>query len=201
MKKVRALTHRERRLLQALAQGSTYAEAARYAGYSEKHLKQSGFQAFQVIKAKMPQILDRKGLTDDAVIDKYLLPALEAKETVFAKIRGKICDKREVIAWGPRLAALELLFKLKCSNAEGQKDSSPTVEVLPDEYIKAINRAIGVTGEFIPLDNRPEHMKKPSAGSGTSGVVALLPEPGSGSREDNGSKGDLDTEDQLPILP
>ncbi|MGB7282031.1 MAG: hypothetical protein WBE13_07215 [Candidatus Acidiferrum sp.] len=150
------LTQRERLLLGALANGATYAEAARHAGYSAKHLRQSGFQAFQILKMKMPELLEKKGLSDDATIDKYLRPALEAKETVFAKYEGKITDKRDVVAWGPRLSALDILFRLKGSYAEDNKqrgigDSLPFAQ-LTDGFIRAINTALGMHGTLVPLN-------------------------------------------------
>ncbi len=152
----KSLTQRERLLLGALANGATYAEAARQAGYTAKHLRQSGFQAFQLVREKMPEILERKGLTDDVVIDKYLRPALEAKETVFAKYEGKICDKRDVVAWGPRLSALDIFFRLKGSYAEDNKqrgigDGIPLVQ-LTDGFVRAINTALGVRGVLVPLN-------------------------------------------------
>lgn len=104
-------------LLKSLATGATFAEAALAAGYEAKHAKQAGFQAFQSVKRKMPQMLEDKGLTDGAIIDKYLLPALEAMETEFAKFEGRISDRVDVISWGPRLQALDMLFKLKGSYA------------------------------------------------------------------------------------
>lgn len=116
--KNKPLTRREAKFLKAIVKGDSLADAALYAGYSEKYLRQSGFQAMQRIQEKMPQILDRKGLTDEAVIDKYLRPALEANETEFAKFNGKIMDEREVVAWTPRLNALDMLFKLKGSYAK-----------------------------------------------------------------------------------
>jgi hypothetical protein len=117
MPKGKRLNQRERLLLKALAKGATFAEAALSAGYQAKHAKQAGFQAFQGVKRKMPQMLEDKGLTDGSIIDKYLLPALEAMETEFAKFEGRITDQKDVVSWGPRLQALDMLFKLKGSYA------------------------------------------------------------------------------------
>lgn len=50
-------------------------------------------------------------------IEMYLKPALEATETIYAQKNGKFRDKREVIAWGPRLTALKELFLLHGSYA------------------------------------------------------------------------------------
>jgi len=116
------LSHREKLLLKALAGGATYAEAAALAGYSTKNARQSSFQALQAIKRTFPEALNAYGLTDDVAIEKYLKPALEAEETEFAKFEGKITDRVNVIAWGPRLQALDMLFNLKGSYAPKASD-------------------------------------------------------------------------------
>jgi phage terminase small subunit len=141
------LTQRERLLLKALATGATYAEAAKAAGYSERTLRQSGFQAVQRIKAKLPDILDAKGLTDELIVDKYLRPGLEAMETEFGKFNGKITDSIDVIAWGPRLTALDMLFRLKGSYA-------------PKEITGAGGESIRVLVEHIGTGNPPSAQTK-----------------------------------------
>jgi hypothetical protein len=90
-------------------------EATIAAGYSDQNPRQSGFQALEQIRKKMLELLDKHGLTDDSLIDKYLRPALEAKETKFAQFEGKFTDKRNVVAWGPRLTALDMALNLKGS--------------------------------------------------------------------------------------
>jgi hypothetical protein len=57
--------------------------------------------------------MDDAGLTDTALVEKYLKPALNAMETEFAKFQGTITDSRDVIAWGTRLQALELAAKMR----------------------------------------------------------------------------------------
>lgn len=136
------LTIREGLLLKELARGATLAEAAKKAGYSPNNLKQSGFQALQRVKEKMPEVLERKGLTDDSIVDKYLLPALEAQETEFAKFEGKITDSIDVIAWGPRLQALDMLFNLKGSYAPKDGLPPPTLSVQIVNLIERPNRNI-----------------------------------------------------------
>jgi phage terminase small subunit len=110
---VKRLTIREAKFFKELASGKTLGDAAIAAGYSPKHARQSGFQALEVIKSKMPDIMEKKGLTGEALIDKYLLPALSAEETEFAKFEGKITDQQNVVAWGPRLTALDMAFNLR----------------------------------------------------------------------------------------
>ncbi len=113
MTKYKKLTHRERALLVHLSKGMTLTDAAVAAGYTSKAPGQAGHQAFEIIKSKAPEILEKYGLTDDVLIEKYLKPGLEAQETVFAKFEGKITDSRDVIAWGPRRDFLDMAFNLK----------------------------------------------------------------------------------------
>jgi len=107
------LTPRQKKLAENLLKGKSRKEAAIRAGYSAKNPRQSAHQALEAIRLKMPQLMDKVGLTDTKLLTKYLQPALEAKETEFAKFEGKITDSVDVIAWGPRLTALDIAFKLK----------------------------------------------------------------------------------------
>jgi hypothetical protein len=74
--------------------GATITEAARKAGYSEKNLAQSGHQALKAIRLRMPELMDEAGLTERALIEKYLVPLLSAKDTKYFQRRGKVTDKR-----------------------------------------------------------------------------------------------------------
>ena len=111
-------------MLKGLAKGLTITDAAKAAGYSDKYAGQVGSQALENIRIKMPAVLDKYGLTDDALVEKYLKPALEANETKFAQKDGIFTDERDVVAWGPRLTALDLAFNLKGSYAP--KETSQT---------------------------------------------------------------------------
>ena len=113
----RRLTPRQRVLVRNLTKGMSITASAIAAGYSEKNAGQLGHQVLERIREKMPQILDKAGLTDYALIEKYLKPLLEAQETEFAKFEGQITDSRDVIAWGPRAQGLEMAFNLKGSYA------------------------------------------------------------------------------------
>jgi hypothetical protein len=61
--------------------------------------------------------MDEIGLDDHSLIEQYLRPALEAKETIFFQKDGQPTAKRDVIAWGPRLTALKEAFLLQGSYA------------------------------------------------------------------------------------
>lgn len=111
------MTPQQVAFIRNIVKGMTITDAALKAGYSDKNPAQSGHQALRQIKEKMPNVLDRHGLTDDALIKKYLIPALEANETEFAKFQGQIMDSRDVVAWDARLRALDMTFSLKGSYA------------------------------------------------------------------------------------
>ena len=75
----------------------------------------------------MPETMEKAGLTNKGLIEKYLKPALQAEETEFAKFEGKITDSQNVVAWGPRLTALDLAFKLKGSYAPAKTTADVNV--------------------------------------------------------------------------
>jgi phage terminase small subunit len=54
------LTPRQLALAKNLLGGSTIAEAARKAGYSEKNLAQSGHQALKAMRLRMPELMDER---------------------------------------------------------------------------------------------------------------------------------------------
>lgn len=120
---MKKLTPQQRALVRHLLAGNNITEAARLAGYADNgYVGQIGSQALENIKTKMPEIMDAKGLTDDSLVENYLKPALEAKETEFAKFEGQITDSRDVVAWGPRLTALDMAFNLRGSYAARKKE-------------------------------------------------------------------------------
>ena len=83
----------------------------------------------------IPALLERHGITGDVLIEKYLKPGLDAMETEFAKFKGKIMDSADVIAWGPRLQALEMTLKLL--NAYPREDAEKNAGVTFNVVISA----------------------------------------------------------------
>ncbi len=125
------LTPLQLALVKNLVKGMSLSDAAIAAGYSENNARQSGYQALTAIREKAPQILDKHGLSEDALIDKYLRPALDAQETEFAKFQGQITDSRDVVAWGPRLQALDMAFNLHGSYAaKDASNSAPSTQIV-----------------------------------------------------------------------
>lgn len=150
MAKKKDLTPRQNKLVKALTKGGTLASAAIKAGYTSKHARQAGFQALEQIKMRMPEILDQHGLTDNVLIDKYLLPLMNANSTRFFAFRKEVerkkkgqkepvietvqvIEKRDVIDWNAREAGLEMAFRLKGSYAaenDPKGSAGPTVIVI-----------------------------------------------------------------------
>ncbi len=124
------LTYRERMLIECLSQGMSVTRAALKAGYSDQNPGQSGYQALKAIREKAPELLDRHGLTDEALIEKHLKPMLNATRTVYVKHKGKITDEREVIAWVPCIASLELAFRIRGMYKSEQQRKAPNIKTV-----------------------------------------------------------------------
>ena len=126
----------QRNLLKHLSKGNTVTEAALLAGYSDKCPSQGGTQALNAIRRKMPELLDRAGLTDECLIKKYLKPGLNAMETKLAQQDGKFTDQVDLVAWGARRDYLDMTFKLKGSYAPTKVagDESSPVKIIFDVF-------------------------------------------------------------------
>lgn len=108
-KRKRLVTGRQERYFKALCRGLSATAAAKQAGYKSV---QSAYQGTKGLRARVQAALDEAGLTPEGLIHKHLIPALGACETEFAKFEGEITDSEEVIAWGARLQAIELVGRL-----------------------------------------------------------------------------------------
>lgn len=135
------VTQRQKLFLKHLSFGETLGQAAIHSGFSEKNAGQVGYQLFKHLEAKFPQILEKMGLTDSSIVDKYLRPALEANETKFWADKGEVIDSREVIAWDTRMKALDMLFRLKGSYASEKIEHTGKIEhvLTPVETSQALN--------------------------------------------------------------
>lgn len=100
-------TTRQKRVLMCLSRGRTVQQAADELGMSRQRI----YQIIELTRGRIAELMDDSGLTDAALIEQYLKPALNATETEFAKFGGAITDRVETVAWGPRLQALELAGK------------------------------------------------------------------------------------------
>jgi hypothetical protein len=108
------LTPRQHAFVKNLAKGASQKDAFIAAGYKAKHPDQGAHQALKQIQGKVPQIMDEMGLTDHLLIEKYLVPLLDAEETKFFN-EGK--KRINVPALGIRHTALDTAFKLRGSYA------------------------------------------------------------------------------------
>jgi hypothetical protein len=103
---------RQAALLNNLLRGSSITKAARKAGYSKKWPNQVGHQALQNPKLKA-DLFEGLGLSDTALIDKYLKPLLSAERVMFFHHKGKVTDKRIVPDNDARHKGLDTAFKLR----------------------------------------------------------------------------------------
>lgn len=153
------LTPKRRKLIQELSKGKNLTEAGLAAGFSKKCPSQSAHQALSLMSKTMPEMLDEAGLTDFAIIEKYLKPLLNATETKFFPFRHtkteqveqeidgpngtKIKQKtpvettiqtiqtKDVIAWGPRRDGLDILCRMKGTYAASSEENrGPGVQVV-----------------------------------------------------------------------
>src|SRR6266481_3626147 len=118
-KKKNRLTPQRAKLIKIMAKGKSVGEAAKLAGYS---CTQAASNAVRNIRSKMSEVLDRNGLTDEALISKYLKPLMTAEETLFFQHQGIVLDKRRVAALGIRSGALDMALKLKGSYPKNGDD-------------------------------------------------------------------------------
>lgn len=113
-KRRRFLTDKYRELVKGMARGLSMTAAAKKAGYS---CPQSAYNALKGHRKRVEEAMAEAGLSHEGLVSKYLKPALSAMETEFCKFEGQITQEKDVIAWGPRLTALDMAFKLVGSYA------------------------------------------------------------------------------------
>jgi hypothetical protein len=166
-KKRNEATPRQMKLIEARAKGKSYSEAAIAAGYSEKNARQSGYQAMQQLRGRVPDLLDRHGLSEEVLIDKYLRPLLTAEETIFFQKDGKVKQRVNVAALGIRLSSLRTALELHGSYApKDPKDAAQYgVKIIrvdiprpPNEF----NQFIDVIPKSALSRHRPTNSGKPA---------------------------------------
>ena len=157
-RKAKAPSERQKKVVKARAEGKTYKESGIVAGYPAKNAAQSAYQAMKGLRGRVADLLDNAGLSEQVGIEMYLKPALEATETIFAQKDGKFRDKREVVAWHPRLAALRTLFELHGSYAprDPKEAAQFGVKVVVMDLPRPPRLPVNVTptNEKLPADNK-----------------------------------------------
>jgi hypothetical protein len=116
-RKNKPLNPRQQKFVKTLAKGASLTDAAIEAGYSSRNPGQSGFQALRQIRGRVPDLLEKHGLGEEMLIEKYLKPLLEAEETIFFQKNGKVRQRVNVAALGIRHSALRTAFELHGSYA------------------------------------------------------------------------------------
>lgn len=111
------LTIKQRLLVKWLSKGYSLKESAIKAGY--KPHTTNGSPALKTIREKFPELLARLGLTDEAVVKRFLLPAMRADDVKLAQFEGKFTDRTKVPNWSARLAAMDVMFNLKGAFPKG----------------------------------------------------------------------------------
>jgi hypothetical protein len=104
----RELTLKQARLVKELPTAHSVAEAGRKAGFANR---QEAHKALDSIREKMPDVLERHGLTADFAADKCR-QLMNAKETRFFAKDGMVWETREVEALDVQLRALDIWAKM-----------------------------------------------------------------------------------------
>jgi hypothetical protein len=168
-KKKRRLTAKQQELIRQLAKTKHQGKAAIAAGYSPKHARQSAHQALESIRKTAPELLARHGLDDDSLIDKHLLPLMNAEETKFFSLpvgRGKDrrlqIESRKTANWSARQNGLDMAFKIRGLYVREQENKGPEFSVV---MIDASNRpdwaAMRRTQPKIEVPGLAAHVSKP----------------------------------------
>src|SRR5690349_5094799 len=105
-------TKRQEALLKNLAMGMSQTDAAIAAGYSKKFAGQSGHQALRQIAKTWPEWLYEVCGTPEAVIEKYIIPLMNAKETKAFNNNGEVVYSRPMINWGARYKGLDIYCRI-----------------------------------------------------------------------------------------
>ena len=109
-KKKGKLTLTQAKLVQALPESNSVAEAGEKAGYFDRP---TAHRALNSISERAPEVLERLGMTIEHVANNCLRPLLEAKKTEFFHKDGIVMQREEVEALDIRLRAIDLWAKLR----------------------------------------------------------------------------------------
>jgi hypothetical protein len=108
--KPKRLSPKQKKLVKALGSASSVAEAGRIAGYSDRS---AAHKALATIELKMPELMDREGLTDEVLVNNYLRPGLESTKREYFANGGVVLETREEPDWATRRGFLDMAFKIK----------------------------------------------------------------------------------------
>ena len=109
------LTPKQRKFWKRYSETHSLTDAARYIGSNGKgthSLSQVGYQILKQIEPSMEELLDAKGLTDEAMIEP-LRGGIKAQKPIVATWEGKITDQLWIEDHPTRAKFLEMYHRLK----------------------------------------------------------------------------------------
>lgn len=121
------MTPRQSKFVEAFLKTRNKTRAALLAGYSPKNAAQAGYAVAEKLKEKAPEVFARMGLTLESVIQKRLVPLMEAQEVKFSQHEGEFTDFVEVDALGIQLGATRMFFEL--ANAFPPRDPALAAQI------------------------------------------------------------------------
>jgi hypothetical protein len=80
------------------------------------------------VRSLFTQLLDEAGASDKKLAQR-IAEGLDAEETIFAKHKGKITDRENVVAWSERRAYTELACKIKQVMPKDEESSPQPIQV------------------------------------------------------------------------
>jgi hypothetical protein len=148
----KTLTLKQARFAAALMKTRTRREAAIIAGYSRKNIDQSANQAYNALLIKAPEAMGQAGLPLPVIIEKHLVPLLNATEVKLAQHEGQFTDYVELEALGIRLAATRMALELLAA-------------FHPEDPALAAKTTVDVIIMDMPRPQRPEIDVTPTNGN------------------------------------
>jgi hypothetical protein len=155
----RRLTPRRVKFVEQLVLGKSLTDAAKEAGYSKAYPGQAGHQALEQIQKNAPELLAKHGLTDDVLIEKYLIPQMNAEKTEFFPYTKRGQRKLlsvNVVDWRARDAGLEKAMKIRGLYVKEAENTGPTFSVV---ILNAENRP---PWSQMKRANAPQQVQPPS---------------------------------------
>lgn len=125
-KSAKRLTEKQHKFLDNKLAGMNDRQAALQAGYSPKDPDGAARQVKNAVEANVYEAL---GIRRDQFIRKYLGSALEAKETKAFSNDGRIIYSKPMVAWQPRLRALDIAM-LMAGEYKAEQRNETKVQVI-----------------------------------------------------------------------
>lgn len=158
-------TPRESRFVEAFLKTRNKTRAALLAGYSAKNPAQAGHAVMERLKEKAPEVFARMGLTLESVIEKKLVPLMDAQEIKVSQHEGQFTDIIEVDALPIQLGATRMFFEL--ANAFPPRDPALAAQI-----------GVEVIVNDMPRPHRPTvNVKTYLATQSSNGSKKKEPEP------------------------